>query len=85
VTLNTEPPRVIKIDKRRAAAFIDSDRPMDIMIARSMATDYAAICSLANMRRIVAESLAVTKTIANTAGNPSAPTTTKTKAIETGL
>ena len=85
VTLNTEPPRSIRIDKRRAAAFIDSDLPMDIMIARSMATDYAAICSLANMRRIVAESLAVTKTIANTTGNPSAPTTTKTKAIEPGF
>ena len=52
----------LKVDKKRATAFFGSFAVIDMMIARTIASDYAALCSLANMRRIVTESLNATTT-----------------------
>jgi hypothetical protein len=72
----------LKVDKKRATAFFGSFAVIDMMIARTIASDYAALCSLANMRRIVTESLNATTTKARTNGSPSAPATTITEAKE---
>jgi len=78
------------IDPKRVNdnTFLSSRQPVDLMLARSIAADYASLCSLATMREIVSQALNNTKTgisapagAANDAGvllQPSAAVTTTT-------
>jgi len=62
---------------KRLNRFLNSEEPEDLMIARDVASDYASLCSLASMRKIVVEALASTKTGISGSG-AGAPTNTAT-------
>lgn len=44
-------------DPGKVQAFLESQRTSALIVARNIATDYAAKCSLANMRTLIADSL----------------------------
>lgn len=81
LALRTNPQTYINVSEPKAVSYLKSDSPSHLLLARSIAADYAAICSLANMRRIIEASLNVTTTQSSaTLGNPIAPSTSDTVA-----
>ena len=59
----------VKIDRQRVLAFLNDRTPTRLMIARSVAADYASLCSLSNMREIVSHAL--DSTTSGVSGNSS--------------
>lgn len=59
----------------RVQAFLDSQSPKALIVSRNIATDYAAKCSLANMRTLIAESLQKNNGKQSGEGGPLSPTT----------
>ena len=52
----------IQLNQCKFNEFLNSRQPSDLMVARNVAGDYASLCSLANMKKIVNESLVKTTT-----------------------
>jgi hypothetical protein len=67
----------IQVSRGGIKRFLESTDPADILIARSVATDYAALCSLANMKKIIVDALSKTKSAvtATAAGSPTSTIT----------
>jgi hypothetical protein len=62
VTIGFRHPRELSVEERvgdpaKVQAFLESQRTTALIVARNIATDYAAKCSLANMRTLIADSL----------------------------
>ncbi len=62
-------------DPARVQAFLDSQSPRALIVSRNIATDYAAKCSLANMRTLIADSLQKNNGKQTGEGGPLSPTT----------
>lgn len=71
----------IRVDVEQVREFLASTKPIHLIIARDIATDYAAKCSLANMKKIVVRALNATRTVSE-AGGLGSPSTDKTEAKE---
>lgn len=81
VALRTSPVTHVRVSEKRVGSFLNSKSTAHHLLARSIAADYAAICSLANMRRIIEASLnATTRQSGARNGNPIAPSTSDTVA-----
>lgn len=78
IKLNTKTETKLEVDVTQLRAFLASPLTEDLLIAQTIATDYAVICSLENLRRIIEQSLDVAITTADAQANPAAPTVTKT-------
>jgi hypothetical protein len=72
----------IKVNLCKTQNFLQSKAPADLMIARGMAADYAALCSLSNMKKIITAALEKTQTgvTASSAGSPTTSATQPTTA-----
>lgn len=69
----------IRLNPTRLREFFDSEEPVDLMVARNVAADYASLCSLANMKKIVVDALSNTTTQVRS-GSIGSPTGTETVA-----
>ncbi len=78
IKLSTENQTTLDVNIDRLRLFLASSLTEDLLIAQTIATDYAVICSLENLRRIIEQSLDVATTTADASANPAAPTVTKT-------
>lgn len=62
ITIGFRSPKQLSVEERigdpvKVQTFLDSQRTSALIVARNIATDYAAKCSLANMRTLIADSL----------------------------
>ena len=78
IQLNADSKLSIDVNVVQLRAFLSSKQTEDLLIAQTIATDYAVICSLENLRRIVEDSLDSSSTTALADPNPASPTVTKT-------
>lgn len=72
-----------EIDIKKYQSFMNSNDPAALLIARSVAVDYASLCSLANMKKIVVDALVKTKTTIE-ASPPGSPPVSSTEQIPGG-
>ena len=75
--------RDVPITTAAVGPFLNERTPSNLMIARSVAADYASLCSLSNMREIVSQALdSTTSGVDSGSSSLAAPATPVTKGTE---
>ncbi|MEQ1670945.1 MAG: hypothetical protein ABL893_08815 [Hyphomicrobium sp.] len=68
-----------EIDSCRLNGFLDSQEPVHVMVARNVATEYASLCSISNMKKIIVDAFNATETKVKGPDTSSTTTTGKEK------